>query len=76
MDDILPVMIYTVLKSNVDNFYGVLQMISDYVKASGKFEIDMRVLTNLFVGLEYISKEWQTNWFQPYLFSNLMFVWD
>ena len=56
MDDILPVMIYTVLRSKVKNFYGVLQMVSDYVKASGKFEIDMRVMTNLFVGLEYISK--------------------
>lgn len=59
MDDILPVMIYTVLKSRVGHFYGVLQMISDYVKASGKFEIDMRAMTNLFVGLEYISKEWK-----------------
>ena len=59
MDDILPVMIYTVLKSQVQQFYGVLNMINDYVKASGKFEIDMRILTNLFVGLEYISKEWE-----------------
>lgn len=37
MDDILPVMIYTVLKSNVKSFYGTLNMVSDYIKASGKF---------------------------------------
>ena len=37
MDDILPVMIYTVVKSRVCSFYGVLQMVSDYVRVSGKF---------------------------------------
>lgn len=51
MDDILPVMIYTVLKCRVKSFYGILNMVSDYIKTSGKFETDMRVLTNLFVGL-------------------------
>lgn len=33
-------------------------MIDDYAKASGRFEGDLRVITNLFVGLEYASKEW------------------
>lgn len=51
MDDILPVMIYTVLKSTVYSFYGIQQMVSDYVRISGRFEIDMRILTNLFVAL-------------------------
>jgi hypothetical protein len=37
MDDILPVMIFTVLKAEVKNFYSNIKIIDDYVKATGKF---------------------------------------
>jgi hypothetical protein len=55
MDDILPVMIFTVLKARVKNFYANIKMIDDYIKVSGKYETDQRLITNLFVGLEYIT---------------------
>lgn len=58
MDDILPVMIFTVLKARVKNFYANIKMIDDYIKVSGKYETDQRLITNLFVGLEYITNEW------------------
>jgi hypothetical protein len=58
MDDILPVMIYSVLKANVKNFYANVQIVEDYMRIVGRFETDQRVITNMFVGLEYISKEW------------------
>ena len=51
MDDILPVMIYTVLKSEVRGFYGLVSMLRDYAKAMDRFETDLRILTNLFVAL-------------------------
>ena len=31
-------------------------MVDDYARATGRFEGDQRILTNLFVGLEYVSK--------------------
>jgi hypothetical protein len=58
MDDILPVMIYSVLKANVKNFYANVKIVEDYMRIVGRFETDQRVITNMFVGLEYIGKEW------------------
>jgi|JI6StandDraft_1071083.scaffolds.fasta_scaffold71402_3 hypothetical protein len=58
MDDVLPVMIYTVLKARVTDFYGNVKLVEDYMRLMGRFEADQRVITNLFVGLEYIAKEW------------------
>lgn len=51
MDDILPVMIYTVLQASVPKFNAHLKIVDDYIRIVGRFEADQRVLTNLFVGL-------------------------
>jgi len=58
MDDVLPVMIYTVLQAKVRDCYGNIKLVEDYMRLIGRFEADQRVITNLFVGLEYIAKEW------------------
>jgi hypothetical protein len=56
MDDILPVMIYTVLQASVPQLSSHLKIAEDYIRVVGRFEADQRVLTNLFVGMEYIAK--------------------
>ena len=37
MDDILPVMVYIVLKANVKNFPAYVKIIDDYVRARNCF---------------------------------------
>lgn len=37
MDDVLPVMIFTVLKARVANFYANVKIVEDYMRVVGRF---------------------------------------
>ncbi|CAD8086176.1 unnamed protein product [Paramecium primaurelia] len=56
MDDELPILIWVALISDVPNLYAKIQFVDDYIQ---EIENEKRILTNLRVSLDYISKEWK-----------------
>ncbi|CAD8170217.1 unnamed protein product [Paramecium pentaurelia] len=56
MDDELPILIWIALMSDVPNLYAKIFFVDDYIQ---EIENEKRILTNLRVSLDYISKEWK-----------------
>ena len=56
MDDELPILIWVALMSEVPNLYAKIYFVDDYIQ---EIENEKRILTNLRVSLDYISKEWK-----------------
>lgn len=60
MDDELPIVIYIGTQINIDNPFGELFMIEDYIKCSLRDNLtENRMVTNLLSSFIYISKEWK-----------------
>lgn len=51
MDDILPVMIYIVIRASIKDFPAYVKMVDDYVRTRGTFELEERVVTSLYVAV-------------------------
>ncbi|CAK87073.1 unnamed protein product (macronuclear) [Paramecium tetraurelia] len=56
MDDELPILIWVALMSDITNLYAKIYFVDDYIQ---EIENEKRILTNLRVSLDYISKEWK-----------------
>ncbi|CAD8178773.1 unnamed protein product [Paramecium octaurelia] len=56
MDDELPILIWVALMSDIANLYAKIYFVDDYIQ---EIENEKRILTNLRVSLDYISKEWK-----------------
>lgn len=59
MDEELPIMIYILLHSQIENISAEFSFVDDYVQFDPALESEKRLMTNLQVSLQYIADEWQ-----------------
>jgi len=59
MDEELPILIYVLLNSKLENTAAEFNFIDDYVQFDPALESEKRLMTNLKVSLQYIANEWE-----------------
>lgn len=58
MDDLLPVMIFVVVRAGVNNFPLFAKLVDDYVRFKNIFELEERIITTIQVAVQDISRKW------------------
>ena len=62
MDDVLPLTIYVVARSELSHPASLNNMMEDYLKANENrsgFDLERKLLTNFQCGVFYVSNEWE-----------------
>lgn len=59
MDDLLPVMIFVVLRACIVDFPLYVKLVDDYIQIKGVFELEERIITTFFVAVEDINRRWR-----------------
>ena len=58
MDDLLPVLIFVLLRSTVLSPAAHINLLQDYIGHSSKYENEGRLLINFEVSVRYVALEW------------------
>lgn len=61
MDEILPLFIYVVSLTKIDNFCSEIRFIEDFLKSynQAEFEMHEKMLTNIIGGVDYVKTFWE-----------------
>ena len=59
MDDELPLLIYVVVHSKMENILAELNLIQDFIDLDPKLDDESRLLLNVSVTIQYVVKEWE-----------------
>lgn len=58
MDTILPLLIFIILRSDIDNICANIKIVQHFINVKQEYKTADKMVTNVYVATEYIAVSW------------------